>query len=546
VENLNTSNIKEKSSKKYLIYLADSLNCPPPISFNASTWELTDNINIFDVHIQNSPEQYVVKYKVFNRYRTHLVKKANLDITLKHVYRILNSKGGKNTSAESKNHIGFTKNEKFWCQDHFLISELRGNFLKSKSIIDFTKSFLTIPKLSLFKTIHLFIHEKGNTNSKHVQIEKLQVSNSDQHIQEFTTLYQAIKKSKDRSFGQSSLKAANFHIIGTCLAYEFSLKDHNLIFLISKNDFLPQEVADIEFFNDFVLVIKPFLSLILSKELLKNTINNSKNLIRIIETISETKQASIQFQNIEDALDKIKKIHFSMEDVNHQERIKLLGELLNTLKHELSNPLFGLQLTTEVLLMENLDCEQTSFVEEISNAIRRCQNIIENFSQIYNEEMKLENVNIIKLLNEVFTLTKSESKTVSKEILLNGLPTSFESNDIFLNVNQTWLAQIFFNLIINSSQALNNAQTIKPLIKIHITTDDSEFKVTFIDNGPGLDAITGKNAFNPFYTTKKEGTGLGLAITKSLILKLNGNIQYIPSDNGAKFEIRLPYENANR
>src|SRR5690606_12919315 len=98
-------------------------------------------------------------------------------------------------------------------------------------------------------------------------------------------------------------------------------------------------------------------------------------------------------------------------DLFHHERLSLLGELLNTLRHELSNPLFGLQLSSQIL-KEDLaeDTENLEFIEEISKNINRSQEIIKNFSELFLEKNLTKNIVLKDIIEEVITLTKSETR----------------------------------------------------------------------------------------------------------------------------------------
>ena len=111
----------------------------------------------------------------------------------------------------------------------------------------------------------------------------------------------------------------------------------------------------------------------------------------------------------------------------------------------------------------------------------------------------------------------------------------------FIKTNKTILAQIIFNLIINSSEALNESDS-PPLIRIEITSSPKNIEIIIHDNGPGLNQCEDEQIFTPFFTTKKQGTGLGLSICKNLVHKLNGGLQYLNSDKGATFLIKLPNE----
>jgi nitrogen fixation/metabolism regulation signal transduction histidine kinase len=61
------------------------------------------------------------------------------------------------------------------------------------------------------------------------------------------------------------------------------------------------------------------------------------------------------------------------------------------------------------------------------------------------------------------------------------------------------------------------------------------------DNGPGFNAATVSQVFDPYVTTKPKGTGLGLAIVKKLVEEHMGTIRAENrQDGGAMIRIRLP------
>jgi signal transduction histidine kinase len=550
VEDTNTANIEARSTKNLLVFCHDLDSREQLRTISKPNFRVLEDMSQSNVFIQRADSNFILKYYVSKKYKIQTVKPINLELTLKKLSKVI--KPQLDFSPSSQNITdSMLKKTLNWGMLHTLIVDLNQNFLSSKNINEFTQSLLSLETFQSFKTIHLFLHEKGMRASKHIQITKASCSESVQNVAEFTQLYNAIKKSKNRSFGQSTLKASNHSIIGTCLAHELSLQKFNMIFLISNDDFLPQEEKDIQAFSKIIPILKFFFNQILTQDISNKNINLNRLLLNQLSANSDESNASISIlkddvliQNIEDVLNTIQKNNFNSADVNHQERISLLGELLNTLKHELSNPLFGLQLTTELLLLEDLVDDQQMFVQEIALAIKRSQSIIHSFSEMYNDNPSFENVDLIQLLKEVITLTKSESKAISKFIILEE-NVAQDNDQLYLKTNQTWLAQVLFNLIINSTQALNNSNTVKPQIKISLSKKPQVIEISVKDNGPGLKSASIKDAFKPFFTTKDAGTGLGLTISTSLISKLSGTIKYIDNDNGAHFLLRLPYENTD-
>lgn len=425
------------------------------------------------------------------------------------------------------------------------------NLLHSTStLVSFMQEIFNFKSLHDFQTIHLFVHEKGQANSTHFEIERETHREYIHNISDFSNLFQSIRKSKNRTFGQNALKGFNFEILGTFLAHEFSLSNHNLILVISRNDFLPQTSEEIKNFHLLTKVLASFIEIKLDQKLIRSKVASLKSTIQCSPyKIFSNNELLTEFN--QPLLDHNKKTYFNNEkhffeissienslidhgDIYHHERVSLLGELLNTLRHELSNPIFGLQLSTELLLLEEHDEEQTSFLNEVLLSIKRSQSILESFTSLYKDTNSYEEVDLIQLINEVFTLTKSESRHLFKEV-------HSTENQILFNTNSTWLAQIIFNLVINSSQACKEIENAK--LDIFITKTESTIIFKIQDNGPGISNSETSDIFKAFYTTKRKGTGLGLAICKSLATKLNGSIKYVHDDKGAQFLLELPYEN---
>jgi nitrogen-specific signal transduction histidine kinase len=141
--------------------------------------------------------------------------------------------------------------------------------------------------------------------------------------------------------------------------------------------------------------------------------------------------------------------NFSKDQIStefyHTQRISLLGELLNTLQHELSNPLFGLNLTSTLLESEAQSEETAELLKEISQNANRSQTIIKNFSNLYTTQENHKQLALFSFLEEVATLTKSETKEIKKTIIWKGFADEVEARQFQITTNSTYLTQIIFN-----------------------------------------------------------------------------------------------------
>lgn len=426
-----------------------------------------------------------------------------------------------------------------------IIQYLNQNISSCENSIQLCRQILKFETFLHFKTINIFIHEKGLTTAINHEIDENDVKTKNIKVSDFNSLFQSIKKSKNRTYGQSNLKGTFFEMIGTFMAREFSLKKYNVIFVLSRNDFLPQTNIEKEHFDSLIKIISPYLETVLEHELERSMIHKSQLVLSLLPLYLE------YFKNSNEGATKLpsgrsvnitsnEEYKIDSADVYHQERVSLLGELLNTLKHELSNPLFGLQLSVDLLRQDIHDTDTLELLDEASNSIRRSQSIITDFSNLYTNENKPTVIDLEKIINEVFTLTKSESRAVFKTYECNVDDKLLKGIKV---LNPTWLVQILFNLIVNSAQALNESKVEVPEIKLIVDKTENDLIINIVDNGPGINKDQVEKIFNPFFTTKEKGTGLGLAICKTLAKKLNGELSYVENDNGAQFKLRLPYEN---
>ena len=73
-------------------------------------------------------------------------------------------------------------------------------------------------------------------------------------------------------------------------------------------------------------------------------------------------------------------------------------------------------------------------------------------------------------------------------------------------------------------------------------------RITVADNGPGIDAASIDQIFEPFHTTRAGGSGLGLAIAREIVEAHGGSLDIVTSERpaadgpgGAMFSMELPW-----
>lgn len=435
---------------------------------------------------------------------------------------------------------------------------------KNKFVLTDEDSFFELIKfldhykaLKNYNILEILYHRKGELLGQHLSLNsRKQINLKSLEIKDFNYNFNLVRKSKNKYFTSSGLKGITPSFVGTFLANALSTKKDNYIIIISRNDFLPPEKEEISSMNHFCELLLNQVNKLTSKAHALNQSQKTKiilnNFILPIEIINDEKQ-KIVFTNITTKTHHhhIRKIHnlnkenkiiifdglikTNSSEIHHQERINLLGELLNTLRHEINNPLFGLKLTTDLLLGSKIDIDQKDTLNEIKNNIDRCQNIMGNFSNIYTNTNVIKEVDLYGAIYESKLLAKSEIRQIK-------FNSTIKKDEFILKTNPTSLIQVFFNLFINSAQAMKNYNQVSQLITITAENSDSSILIKISDNGPGIDQKIKEKIFQPFFTTKENGTGLGLAITNSLVKSLSGTISFYTNNDhsGVTFEIKLP------
>ena len=228
------------------------------------------------------------------------------------------------------------------------------------------------------------------------------------------------------------------------------------------------------------------------------------------------------------------------------ERHEAWGNLARKLAHEIKNPLTPIQLTIDRLKTKYTekmsDKDKNSYNENlqvIKNQIKQIGNLVNEFSDFARMPKPiLKDNNIISLFKDNIKLL-----TNLDESIVIDLESNMEK--IILNSDQEQLSRVFFNLIKNSIESIQqkneeNKDFIKK-ISIEINKFDEHINITIIDNGIGFGIFADniKDIVNPYFTTKKNGTGLGLSIVSKIINDHNGKIEFIPLDNGAKVLINF-------
>ncbi len=430
---------------------------------------------------------------------------------------------------------------------------------ESHSLRSLVEKILEVPFLQSFESSLIYFHLKGQTKAEMIGTRwRGENVNNFLEVKEFNAFFNSIKKSKIKTFNSGDFPKINLPFNGCFLAKEILSKKFSLIAITSRHDFLPYSDKEISLFETCIDLLEPHFDRLIDQEFSDQKISDLRICLKDFPLplrvrdqqtgtmfINDLFRSDLQEKDIFynkkisgpfslDLYDSDELRHYAF-DLFHFQRISLLGELLNTLRHELSNPLFGLKLGSQIFNTLDIKEDDRMIMLEIEKNVNRCQQIIENFSNLYQIQTEKKSTNLKKMIDESLLLSKSETRQLIKHVNYNN-----DSHQLDLNVPQIFVVQILFNLIINAAQAMRT-QTTRPELWIEVDRNDSFATIVVFDNGPGIPDEKISQLFKPFFTTKSQGTGLGLVLSRNLALKMDGNLEFIKNDSqGAKFKLSLP------
>ena len=283
--------------------------------------------------------------------------------------------------------------------------------------------------------------------------------------------------------------------------------------------------------------------------------NEPANLV-FVSDITKQKKAEKELNELNRNLEKriseeISRVNAQQQLLVQKSKLESIGELSAGLAHEINQPLGGISMGLEnILLNTHNDSVDNNYLRKKVNVlfkdIDRIQKIIEHV-RLFSRDQDNSIIEIISV-NDVVVNALS---LVSKQFMGHDveLVVNIPNDEIDVLGNQYRLEQVILNILSNAKQAVDEkakqfeSGKFAKKITIDLNKNNSEVKIIITDNGTGINKDIISKIFNPFFTTKSEekGTGLGLSISYGIISEMKGVID-IDSEEGkyTRVEIKLP------
>lgn len=221
-------------------------------------------------------------------------------------------------------------------------------------------------------------------------------------------------------------------------------------------------------------------------------------------------------------------------------RLSTLGLLVDSVLHD-GNNFVGLVDGEIELLVKGVKkdgFDRAKFYEHIDKIRESRKGLAQLFRRLEpfggRKRSKPSEVQIGAVIENAFGLFEAELKRLNIDV---DLPET----DSSLVIVEGDLQLIFVNLIQNSMFWLQERKEGRR-IKVIIDQRAAVMKITFADNGPGIDPEHHEAIFEPYFSRKPDGIGLGLTIVGELVTENGGTLSLINDGalDGATFEMVFP------
>jgi len=217
-----------------------------------------------------------------------------------------------------------------------------------------------------------------------------------------------------------------------------------------------------------------------------------------------------------------------MRDFNQQytqealqaERLTLVGRFARSIVHDFKNPLNIIGISAEMAAMDRA----TPGMRQAAKARIRKQ--IERLSDMINELLEFTHGSTHTMVlaeSNYAVFVKQLVAELRPEIAAKSVTLELESDppavDLFMN--ETRLAQVYYNIINNACDAMPDGGRVK----LRFQESEREIITEIEDTGTGIAPEIAPRLFEAFATYgKAQGTGLGLSICKKIVEDHHGTI----------------------
>jgi signal transduction histidine kinase len=230
-------------------------------------------------------------------------------------------------------------------------------------------------------------------------------------------------------------------------------------------------------------------------------------------------------------------------ELAHVARVSTVGQLGQSLAHEISQPLAAIRVNAEVagkLLAEeppDLREAQTALADIVADSKRAHEIIACIRTLVKNKPPRNARLDLNEVASAALQVVQAAAASEGVAIHLD-----LEADLPPVLGDSVQLQQAVLNLLFNAVDSVGENPHPPRLIRVKTAREPKgRLSLCVLDNGPGIAPEIAKRLFEPFFSSKPDGMGLGLSICRSIAEAHGGSLSVGDApERGAAFCIHLP------
>ena len=232
----------------------------------------------------------------------------------------------------------------------------------------------------------------------------------------------------------------------------------------------------------------------------------------------------------------VRQVEQSQRALIQAEKMSAVGRLTASIAHEVNNPLQAVQNCLHLSAREELSEEKRAdYLGLAHEELDRLMNTVQRMLDFYRPgALQKQKTNIVDLIDKVLALLEKQLSTQGVEVIQD-----YEANLPELRVVSNQIQQVFFNLVLNAMEVMQEGGKLSISAKVN----GSHLWVEFQDTGPGVAPEIQDTIFEPFVSLNEDGTGLGLSVSFGILTAHGGSLELVQNKKkGACFRVMIPLE----
>ena len=221
-----------------------------------------------------------------------------------------------------------------------------------------------------------------------------------------------------------------------------------------------------------------------------------------------------------------------------QEKMAALGELSNTVAHEIKNPLTAIGGFARRLDRTLSDAApEKRYTQTIIQEVARLEKVLGDISRYTHvASVTYEPQDLLHILEDSLSSLAGEFVAGQIEIV-----KEFSDGVPKILGDYLQLKQAVSNVIKNACESMGQKGVLSLRLFPFSKNGSSYARLEVKDTGRGIDPGNLPNIFNPFYSTKETSLGLGLPIVHKIVTSHKGQIEIDNrSGEGVTFRLTFP------